>query len=99
VLNTPERIDVVEKMGHLEREDAEFLRDAAVFYRAIDHGQRIATGHAEGRLPTNRTQLAVLNELVHRWIPPALREGTLDAVLKRIRHQTREYFERLFGRP
>ena len=98
VLNTPERIDIVEKMGHLEREDAEFLRDAAVFYRAIDHGLRIATGHAEGRLPTNRTQLAVLTELVHRWIPPALREGTLDSVLKRIRHQTREYFERLFGR-
>ena len=98
VLNTPQRIDVVEKMGHLEREDAEFLRDAAVFYRAIDHGVRIATGHAEGRLPTNRTQLAVLTELVHRWIPPALREGTLDSVLKRIRHQTRDYFERLFGR-
>ena len=25
-LNTPERIDIVEKMGHLERPDAEFLR-------------------------------------------------------------------------
>src|SRR5678809_295026 len=37
VLNTPERIDVIEKMGHLEREDAEFLSDAATFYRAIDH--------------------------------------------------------------
>ncbi len=98
VLNTPERIDIVEKMGHLEREDAEFLRDAAVFYRAVDHGLRIATGHAEGRLPTNRTQLAVLTDLVHRWIPPALREGTLDAVLKRIRHQTRDFFERTFGR-
>ena len=31
VLNTPERIDVIEKMGHLEREDADFLRDAATF--------------------------------------------------------------------
>jgi glutamate-ammonia-ligase adenylyltransferase len=98
VLNTPERIDIVEKMGHLEREDAEFLRDAAVFYRAIDHGLRVATGHAEGRLPTNQAQLAVLTELVHRWIPPALREGTLDFVLRRIRQQTRDYFERLFGR-
>jgi glutamate-ammonia-ligase adenylyltransferase len=98
VLNTPERIDIVEKMGHLEREDAEFLRDAAVFYRAIDHGLRVATGHAEGRLPTNQAQLAMLTELVHRWIPPALREGTLDFVLRRIRQQTRDYFERLFGR-
>jgi glutamate-ammonia-ligase adenylyltransferase len=97
VLNMPERIDIVEKMGHLEREDAAFLRDAAVFYRAIDHGLRIATGHAEGRLPTNRTQLAILTELVHRWTPPALHEGSLESVLKRIRQQTREFFERLFG--
>ena len=53
VLNTPERIDVIEKMGHLEREDADFLRDAATFYRALDHGQRVSTGHAEGNLPTS----------------------------------------------
>src|SRR5262249_55760594 len=26
VLNTPQRIDVIEQMGHLEREDADFLR-------------------------------------------------------------------------
>ncbi len=97
VLNTPERIDIVEKMGHLDREDADFLRNAAVFYRAIDHGLRIATGHAEGRLPTNRTQLAVLTELVHRWTPAALHEGTLESVLRRIRHQTRDLFDRLFG--
>ncbi|HYZ86289.1 MAG TPA: glutamine-synthetase adenylyltransferase, partial [Bryobacteraceae bacterium] len=31
VLNTPERIDIIEKMGHLERSDAEFLMDAATF--------------------------------------------------------------------
>ena len=34
---------MIEKMGHLEREDAAFLRDAATFYRAIDHGLRVAT--------------------------------------------------------
>ncbi|MDQ6708650.1 MAG: glutamine-synthetase adenylyltransferase, partial [Acidobacteriota bacterium] len=51
VLNTPERIDIVEKMGHLEREDANFLREAATFYRSLDHAMRVATGHAEGRLP------------------------------------------------
>ena len=44
VLNTPERIDVIEKMGHIEREDADFLRDAATFYRAIDHALRIGSG-------------------------------------------------------
>ena len=98
VLNTPERIDVVEKMGHLDREDAAFLRDAAVFYRAVDHGLRVSTGHAEGRLPTNRAHLAVLTDLVHRWTPPNLHQGSLTAVAKRIRQDTRAFFERLFGR-
>jgi len=98
VLNTPERIDIIEKMGHIEREDAAFLRDAATFYRAIDHGLRVSTGHAEGRLPTNPAQLAILTELVHRWTPENLHDGTLEAVSKRIRQQTRAFFERLFGK-
>ncbi|MDP9052688.1 MAG: glutamine-synthetase adenylyltransferase, partial [Acidobacteriota bacterium] len=99
VLNTPERIDTVEKMGHLDREDAAFLRDAATFYRAIDHGLRVSTGHAEGRLPTNRAHMAILTDLVHRWTPANLHAGSLDAVSKRIREETRAFFERLFGRP
>ncbi len=56
VLNTPARIDVIEQMGHLEREDADFLRDAAVFYRAIDHGLRVSSGYAGGHLPTSPSQ-------------------------------------------
>jgi glutamate-ammonia-ligase adenylyltransferase len=99
VLNTPERIDIVEKMGHLDREDARFLRDAATFYRAADHGLRVLTGHAEGRLPTNRAHIAILTDLVHRWTPPNLHQGTLNLVSKRIRHNTRAFFERLFSRP
>ena len=99
VLNTPERIDIVEKMGHLDREDALLLRDAATFYRAVDHGLRVSTGHAEGRLPTNRAQIEVLTGLVHRWTPPNLHDGSLNAVSKRIRQETRAFFERLFIRP
>jgi glutamate-ammonia-ligase adenylyltransferase len=98
VLNTPARIETVEKMGLLERDEAKFLLDSATFYRAVDHGMRIARGHAEGRLPKNRTELSVLTELVHRWTPPALHEGTLESVMQRIRHQTRSHFERLFGK-
>ena len=71
VLNTPERIDVIEKMGHLDREDADFLREAATFYRAMDHGQRVSTGHAEGSLPTSQAQFEVLTSLVKRWTPAA----------------------------
>jgi glutamate-ammonia-ligase adenylyltransferase len=98
VLNTPERIDVIEKMGHLDREDADFLRDAATFYRAIDHGQRIITGHAEGSLSTSQAQFEVLTDLVKRWAPSHLHEQRLDLTLREIRQRTREYFNRLFGR-
>jgi glutamate-ammonia-ligase adenylyltransferase len=99
VLNTPARIEVIEKMGHLDREDVAFLTNAATFYRAIDHGMRVSTGHAEGRLPTNRAQIAILSELVRRWTPPGLLEGTLESSTRRIRKDTRAFFQRIFGPP
>jgi glutamate-ammonia-ligase adenylyltransferase len=97
VLNTPERIDVIEKMGHLERNDADFLRDAATFYRAVDHGLRVFSGHTEGTLPSAPTQLAALTALVGRWTPDHLHDQPLEVELAQIRSRTREYFERLFG--
>ncbi len=98
VLNTPARIDVIEKMGHLEREEADFLRDSATFYRAIDHGQRIIGGHAEGSLPTSQAQFETLTGLVQRWTPTHLHLQRLDITLRDIRKRTREFFQRLFGR-
>jgi glutamate-ammonia-ligase adenylyltransferase len=97
VLNTPARIDVIEKMGHLEREDADFLRDAATLYRAIDHGMRVATGHAAGSLPTAQGQFEVLTELVSRWVPEGLLDQRLDAKVAEIRRGTRAFFNRVFG--
>ena len=97
VLNTPARIDVIEKMGHLDREDADFLRDAATFYRAVDHGLRVATGHAGGSLPTAQAQFEVLSELVCRWTPERLHDLRLDNKLGQIRRETRAFFNRLFG--
>jgi glutamate-ammonia-ligase adenylyltransferase len=98
MLNTPERIDVIEKMGHLEREDADFLREAATFYRALDHGQRVSTGHAEGSLPASQAQFEVLTNLVKRWTPEHLHGQRIDATLREIRGRTRDFFQRLFGR-
>jgi len=97
VLNTPERIDVIEQMGHLEREDADALRDSATFYRAIDHGLRIWSGQAAGKLPAAQAQLEVLTELVHRWTPPHMNDQPLTAKLAQVRKRTREIFDRLFG--
>jgi glutamate-ammonia-ligase adenylyltransferase len=98
VLNTPQRIDVIEKMGHLDREDADFLRNAATFYRAVDHGQRVSAGHAEGCLPASQTQFQVLTNLVKRWTPAELHRQRIDTTLREIRQRTREFFDRLFGR-
>jgi [glutamine synthetase] adenylyltransferase / [glutamine synthetase]-adenylyl-L-tyrosine phosphorylase len=97
VLNTPARIDIIEQMGHLERADAEFMRDAATFYRAVDHGLRVYSGHPEGNLPNSETQLEVLTELVHRWTPEHLNRQPLKAELTVIRNRTREIFDRLFA--
>jgi glutamate-ammonia-ligase adenylyltransferase len=97
-LNTPERIDVIEKMGHLEREDADFLREAATFYRAVDHGQRVSAGHAEGSLPQSQAQFEVLTNLVKRWTPEHVHGQRIDAALRDIRGRTRDFFQRLFGK-
>lgn len=95
-LNTPQRIDVVEKMGHLDREDAAFLQDAAAFYRAIDHGMRVWSGQAGGKLPTAAAQIEVLTDLVRRWTPAVLGEQRIGAKLQEIRARTRELFTRVF---
>ncbi len=97
VLNTPARIDIIEAMGHLDRADAEFLRDAATFYRAMDHGLRVYSGHTEGSLPNSETQLAVLTNLVHRWTPEHLNRQPLRLELTKIQNRTREIFDRLFA--
>ncbi|MEO8594374.1 MAG: glutamine-synthetase adenylyltransferase [Candidatus Solibacter sp.] len=97
VLNTPARIEVIEKMGHLSPEDANFLRDASTFYRALDHAQRLSLGRAEGTLPTGKAQLEVLTGLIKRWTPAHLHRYPLDLTLARIRRRTREFFDRLFG--
>ncbi len=96
VLNTPERIDVLEKMGHLEREDAAFLSQAAGFYRALDHGLRLFSGHAEGRLPAAESKLDALAGLVSRWLPADSGGGALAARLAEVKNRTRQTFLRFF---
>jgi glutamate-ammonia-ligase adenylyltransferase len=96
VLNTPERIEVVEQMGHLEPNDANFLRDAATFYRAVDHGLRLISGHTEGSLPASEAQLKILLGLVRRWLAEHLCDQPLELELAQIRHRTRDLFDKLF---
>jgi len=90
VLNTPERIQVLENMGHLDSAGAKFLNEAATFYRALDHAIRMLTGHAEAKLPS-QSQVEALDALMRRWTPIPLSD------LDDIRSQTRSAFEKLFG--
>ena len=96
VLNTLQRIDVVEKMGHLERSDAEFLRDGAIFYRALDHGIRISTGKSGGRVPQSGVASEMLWELVRKWVPDHLQDQPLHQELAQIQDRTSAYFHQLF---
>jgi [glutamine synthetase] adenylyltransferase / [glutamine synthetase]-adenylyl-L-tyrosine phosphorylase len=89
-LNTPERIDVLENMGQLDRANAQFLNDAATFYRALDHAIRLLTGHSEAKLPSE-SQVPAIDALLRRWTPIPL--SALDV----IRSRTRDAFEKLFG--
>jgi [glutamine synthetase] adenylyltransferase / [glutamine synthetase]-adenylyl-L-tyrosine phosphorylase len=91
VLNTPARIEVLENMGQLDRDTAEFLLEAATFYRALDHGLRIISGHVEGKLPKAEAQREVLADLLRRWTPIPLSD------LSEIRNQTRSAFDKYFG--
>jgi glutamate-ammonia-ligase adenylyltransferase len=97
VLNTPERVNIIEAMGHLERADAEFLLEAATFYRAVDHALRVYSGHAETSLPNSEAQLQVLTGLVQRWIPERRSGLPLKTELAKIQNRTRQIFERLFA--
>ncbi len=89
-LNTPERIAVLENMGPLDRASAQFLQQAATFYRALDHAIRVLTGHAEAKLPSE-SQVQALDALLRRWTPVPL------SALDDIRARTRSAFEKLFG--
>jgi [glutamine synthetase] adenylyltransferase / [glutamine synthetase]-adenylyl-L-tyrosine phosphorylase len=97
VLNTPERIDVLEKMGHLERSDAHFLGEAAALYRALDHGLRLYSGHAEGKLPAAEVKIEALAGLVSRWLPAEEVPVSLPDKLALVKQRTREVFLRFFA--
>jgi glutamate-ammonia-ligase adenylyltransferase len=96
-LNTPERIDVIERMGHLERDDAEFLRDAAAIFRAVDHGIRLYNGQPSDTLPPAGPAFDSIAETVARWTPAAYAQQPLRDTLRLIQSRTRETFDRLFA--
>ena len=95
-LNTPERIDVVEKMGHFDRPEAEFLLEATTYFRALDHALRVVTGRTEERIPAAPEQRAMIAELMQRWTGKRIAAPSLDADLLSLQTKMRRVFDSVF---
>ena len=95
-LNTPERIDVVEKMGHLERADADFLLEATTHFRALDHALRLVTGHAEGKMPVSIEHRQMIADLMNRWTSRRSSADNLEADLLLLQTKMRRLFDTVF---
>jgi glutamate-ammonia-ligase adenylyltransferase len=95
-LNTPERIDVVEKMGHLSRTNAEFLLDATTSFRALDHALRLVTGRSGDKIPASLEQREMIAALMQRWSRQRFTAADLDSALLDLRHRLRRVFEMTF---
>jgi glutamate-ammonia-ligase adenylyltransferase len=96
-LNTPERIDVVEKMGHLDNADAAFLLQAATHFRAVNHALRLVTGRAEERIPAAPEQREMIAALLRGWTGRRCTPASLDADLLAVQMRMRQLFEVIFG--
>ncbi len=95
-LNTPERIDIVEKMGHLDRPDADFLSQATTHFRALDHALRLVTGHAGGKVPEHCKQREMVAHLLTLWTGQPSKAETLDAELATLQAHMHRLFETIF---
>jgi [glutamine synthetase] adenylyltransferase / [glutamine synthetase]-adenylyl-L-tyrosine phosphorylase len=94
VLNTPERIDIIQKMGMLTHGDALLLQEAAVFYRALDHAMRLYG--PETRFPLPERAMRAIDRMLARWTPRQLRDEPLMDEFRRIQLGTRDFFRKLF---
>jgi glutamate-ammonia-ligase adenylyltransferase len=96
-LNTPERIDVVEKTGHLDRLDAEFLLLASTYYRALDHAIRLVTGRSEEKIPSALASREMIAELLQRWTGHTTSAEKLDTDLAALQKKMRRVFDAIFA--
>lgn len=96
-LNTPERIEIVEKMGHLERGDAQLLLQSASFFRALDHAIRVVTGRREGKLPSGEAARATVSELVGRWTGQESSISSIGERVAAVQSGVRRLFDSVFN--
>ncbi len=68
--NVLEQITALESRGALRAADAGVLRDAATFYRSLDHAIRLVLGRSSSTLP-EPVQIPRVNSLLKEWGVPA----------------------------
>jgi glutamate-ammonia-ligase adenylyltransferase len=64
--NIVAQIAFLEANGALDRQQAQTLREAATFYRSLDHAIRLALGHPMAELP-EPSQIPRVNALMESW--------------------------------
>ncbi len=96
-LSTPQRIEIVRAFGSLSEEQAERLRRYAVFFRALDHAIRAATGRPSATLPASLALRETLVELLSRWSAIRPTSQPLAAIADQVRHGARELFREVLG--
>ncbi len=96
-LSTPKRIQTVRELGGLSEKQAQFLQDAAVFFRALDHAIRVATGRSSGGLPAATGLQGSIAELVKRWSPIMPAAQPLPAVVEHVMRSTRAVYREVLS--
>jgi glutamate-ammonia-ligase adenylyltransferase len=98
-LSTPQRISIVRQLGGLSEEQARFLEEAAIFFRAVDHAVRVVTGKAGGDIPAAVGAQESVRELVGRWSSIVHNGQPFTAVVEDVKRRTRAiYREVVAGR-
>lgn len=83
------QISALESRGALDATHATILRDAATFYRSLDHAIRLVLGRPSSALP-EPVHILRVNFLLKQWGVPA--HGNLHDALASTRHAVRKIY-------
>ncbi|MFZ0640597.1 MAG: hypothetical protein WA020_01545 [Candidatus Acidiferrales bacterium] len=88
--NVLEQIAALKAGGALDAKSAGVLRDAAVFYRSLDHAIRLVLGRSSNILP-EPAQIPRVNALLKQWGIPV--HGSLHDAVTGIRRAVRRIYD------
>lgn len=96
-LSTPQRIEIVRAFGSLTEQQARQVRRNAVFFRALDHAIRAATGRSSATLPASIAMRDTLVDLLSRWSAIQPVSQPLAALVEGVRRETRALYRQVLG--